>query len=422
MGDRATGANQLTRTDEWAAGTLHGVSNSADVGEVAPGIRELADRCPLGLAVTRGDAFVLSYVNAAFRRLTGTDDALVLGHPLAEVLSASIGSRLIALLDQVYRTGDGQSDVEVCGTDAPAHVPCLRVTAWVAPDEHEDPRRLVIQIRDASDELNARQRRAALVDEMRAINERLVVSSLREQKLAEEAETANNAKSTFLATMSHELRTPLTAIIGYEELLVEGISGPVSDLQQVHLGRIRTAARHLLTLIDGVLTLSRAEEGREEVRREPVDVPRLLDDTGAIVLPLATAAGIRFAVRAPEAGTTLDTDRAKVGQILINLLGNAIKFTDHGEVVVAAQESGDDMVFTVSDTGIGIAAADLERVFDPFWQVEQTRTRRVGGTGLGLTVSRRLAELLGGNLSVSSAVGVGSVFSLRLPFASVGRG
>jgi PAS domain S-box-containing protein len=237
--------------------------------------------------------------------------------------------------------------------------------------------------------------------------------------LFQAAAAANRAKSEFLASISHELRTPLNAILGYTQLLSEGITGPVSGAQQNQLMRVRASATHLLGLIDEVLSFSRLEAGREQLALDDVVVAAVLDDALAIVRPLAAAKQLPLElVPPPEVGDAplrIETDVLKLRQMIVNLLTNAIKFTDHGAVTLAARCDGDDVVFSVRDTGIGIARPHLERVFEPFWQVEQAPSRRVGGTGLGLSVTRRLARLLGGDVSVQSEPGEGSSFELRLP-------
>jgi signal transduction histidine kinase len=238
----------------------------------------------------------------------------------------------------------------------------------------------------------------------------------REQVARQEAEGANQAKGNFLAVMSHELRTPLSAIIGYEELLADGITGPVTDAQRQQLGRIKASARHLLQLIDEILTFSRAEAGREEVLTETVPVSSVVDEAVGLVAPLADDKGVALGVTSPPPTLSARTDPRKVRQILVNLLSNAVKFTEPGGRVTLDVGAGDGrMQFTVSDSGIGIPAEHLERIFDPFWQVEQQPTRRAGGTGLGLSVSRRLAQMMGGDIAVRSAVGRGSTFIVTLP-------
>jgi signal transduction histidine kinase len=242
---------------------------------------------------------------------------------------------------------------------------------------------------------------------------------VREQDARREAETANRTKGDFLAVMSHELRTPLSAIIGYQELLADGITGPVTEPQRQQLARIKVSARHLLQLIDEILTYSRAEAGKEEVRYELVPVNAMLDDAAAFIEPLAGDKGVTFVVTRLDGPLTMWTDPRKVRQILVNLLSNAVKFTDAGGMVrLSVTRTDNQLELSISDTGIGIGPDYLERVFDPFWQVEQKATRRAGGTGLGLSVSRRLARLLGGDISVASELGRGSVFSVRLPTAS----
>ncbi|MEO6211505.1 MAG: ATP-binding protein [Gemmatimonadaceae bacterium] len=230
-----------------------------------------------------------------------------------------------------------------------------------------------------------------------------------------EAEAASRAKSEFLAVMSHELRTPLSAIIGYEELLFDGITGPVNEGQRTQLGRIKASATHLLSLIDEVLTLSRVEAGREVTHPERIAVFAALHEASALALPLAAEKGLILeVVRAPN-DVVVWADATKLRQILLNLLTNAIKFTDSGRVALEGRSYGDHVEIIVRDSGIGIAPWDHDRIFDSFWQVEQKSTRKVGGTGLGLSVSRRLARLMHGELSVASKLGAGSTFTLRLP-------
>jgi PAS domain S-box-containing protein len=237
-------------------------------------------------------------------------------------------------------------------------------------------------------------------------------------ELFQAAAAANRAKSEFMASMSHELRTPLNAIIGYTSLLADGISGPVIPSQQEQLLRIRASATHLLGLIDEVLSFSRLEAGREQLSMHDVDVRAVFEEATSLVRPLAAAKKLPLVTELPadaDGALHLETDVLKLRQILVNLLTNAVKFTDHGTVSLAAAVDGDDMVFRVRDSGIGIPPAHLERVFEPFWQVEQAASRRVGGTGLGLSVTRRLARLLGGEVTVESTPGQGSMFTVRLP-------
>jgi signal transduction histidine kinase len=230
-----------------------------------------------------------------------------------------------------------------------------------------------------------------------------------------EAERANNSKTDFLAVMSHELRTPLTAIMGYEELLSDGITGPVTELQRQQLGRINASARHLLGLIDEVLTFARVDIGRERVRWESMSINHTLADAASLVEPMAAAKNLKLVVKVLDEDQPIQTDGTKLRQMLVNLLSNGIKFTDRGEVLLGCAVNAGVLEVTIADTGVGIEAENIEYVFEPFWQAEQTATRKTGGTGLGLSVTRKLARLLGGDVTVASRIGAGTTFLLTLP-------
>lgn len=230
-----------------------------------------------------------------------------------------------------------------------------------------------------------------------------------------EAERANNSKTDFLAVMSHELRTPLTAIMGYEELLSDGITGPVTELQRQQLGRINASAHHLLGLIDEILTFARVDIGRERVRWESMSVNHTLSDAASLVEPMAAAKKLKFVIELLNEDQAIQTDGTKLRQMLVNLLSNGIKFTEKGEVNLGCVVTSGVLEVRIADTGVGIAAENIEDVFEPFWQAEQTATRKTGGTGLGLSVTRKLARLLRGDVTVASRIGAGTTFLLTLP-------
>lgn len=234
-------------------------------------------------------------------------------------------------------------------------------------------------------------------------------------ELLEQAQAADRAKGRFLATVSHELRTPLTALAGYEELLVDQVMGPLSESQMDVLERMRAVTQHLASVIEEVLTYSSLEEGRDTVRTTDFLAADLVQAVAAVVEPLARQKKLLFTAVTPKHPIRMTTDVDKARQILVNLAGNAVKFTDAGEIRLEVTARKGEVCFTVRDTGVGIPQRDLDRLFQPFAQLDTGLTRRHGGTGLGLYICRGLAELLGGRIVVESEVGKGSAFSLVLP-------
>jgi len=230
------------------------------------------------------------------------------------------------------------------------------------------------------------------------------------------AEEANRAKSRFLAAMSHDLRTPLNAITGYADLMEMGIRGPVNEQQVGDLQRIRNSSRHLLSLITGILDFARIEAGRVEVHPEPVPIGALIRGIESSFLPQAREKKLRYECDPGADGVLVLADPERAEQVLLNLVGNAIKFTaEGGEISVRCVEDGDHVAVHVRDTGRGIPAGELPTIFEPFVQVDRDSTsERQRGVGLGLAISRELATAMGGDLSVQSEVGRGSIFTLRL--------
>ncbi|HEX5872496.1 MAG TPA: GAF domain-containing sensor histidine kinase, partial [Longimicrobium sp.] len=234
-----------------------------------------------------------------------------------------------------------------------------------------------------------------------------------------EAERANRAKSEFLAVMSHELRTPLNAIGGYAELMEMGIRGPVTPEQREDLRRVQTSQRHLLGLINEVLNYAKLETGTVQYDIGPVRILDVLAGVEALVAPQAQAKELALAIVPCPPALAVCADAEKVRQILVNLLSNAVKFTDRGgRVELTCEPAGRNVHVRVRDTGIGIPADQLERIFEPFVQVRADLTRTAEGTGLGLAISRDLARGMDGDLAAESTLGDGSTFTLTLPAAA----
>ena len=231
----------------------------------------------------------------------------------------------------------------------------------------------------------------------------------------EAAEAANRAKSAFLANMSHELRTPLNAIIGFTRLVKRRSKGVLPQKQVDNLEKVLISADHLLEQIDAILDLSKIEAGQVDVQPVTFSAETLIDVCLRMVQSPAKSKQLRLVKEIEPDLPPFFTDQDKVRQILINLLSNAVKFTEAGAITVTARCQDEALAFAVADTGIGIPEQELERIFEAFRQVDDSTTRRYGGTGLGLSISRHLARLLGGDLTVESAVGVGSTFTLTLP-------
>ena len=413
--ERPSGQAASAADPDTDAPSEHIATDDATSVPIPDSVLELVERSPLAMAIVDAESHDVQYANALFAALSPAPDDMPAPRTLLQLLAQPVGCIVADLVDEVRRTGEPRTDVEVRARTTNGSERCWHVTAWPVTMLGRGRRDVVLQLHDVTQQASAQQEMADVMDQLRDINGRLLKASLRESELAARAEAASDAKSTFLSMMSHELRTPLTAIIGYEELLADGIIGPVSESQRAHLSRIKASADHLLALIDQVLTLARVEAHREIIHWETVDLHTLADWAVTIVSPLLSAKGLSFDVETPDALIPIRTDPLKARQILVNLLGNAAKFTDRGGVTMRVVQEGGCCQFVISDTGIGIARDDLGRIFSEFWQVEQRSTRRVGGSGLGLSVSLRLARLLGGDIRVESVVGNGTTFTFILP-------
>nr|WP_319025388.1 HAMP domain-containing sensor histidine kinase [Rhizobium terrae] len=360
-----------------------------------PGLSLILD--PLGQVVKTGgrdrDAFPASLGACA-------------GEPLAEIVHVSDRIGLVQALD-VLRQGAVSATVDI-RIERP----------FSAAGRQFMPIRLdMTPIRDAEGEL------VSVFAQARDLSEEQELRSEAAAHLAE-ARSAHEAKSRFLAAVSHELRTPLNAILGFSDVLAGEYFGKLeNDRQREYVGLIRQSGAHLLSVVNTMLDMSKIEAGRYELLAEPFQIAEAMEACRAMLDLTAREKGITLTSRASRGLGEVVADRRAVQQILINLAGNAIKFTEAGGVVsIDAMLSGDDLVISVSDTGIGIAAEKLQFIGQPFMQVENAYTRSYEGTGLGLSLVKGLVALHGGHFAISSRPGEGTVVTISLPADGSGVG
>lgn len=286
---------------------------------------------------------------------------------------------------------------------------------WIGRYEEVVQAELGQQVQIELQELETLRARTRALEATQVELRREVDARIRE---AEAAEAASLAKSGFMATVSHELRTPLNAILGYVDLLEAGVAGDLGERAASYLGRIKATARHQQQIVEEILTFSRLEAGRETMVTAPVSLAELRDEIVAIISPLAEGRGLDFDADFREAPRVMHTDPGKLRQIVLNLLGNAAKFTERGYVRLTVERQEDGVTFVVADSGPGIREEDRARIFEPFTQGDESRTRVHGGTGLGLAITKRLVRLLGGTLDLHTVLGRGTTFIVRIPESS----
>jgi signal transduction histidine kinase len=272
------------------------------------------------------------------------------------------------------------------------------------------------------EEKQAREQAMRELERYRDHLEELVAARTRELGVAKDAaESADRIKSAFLATMSHELRTPLNSIIGFTGILLPEMAGPLNEEQTKQMTMVSVSSEHLLALINDVLDISKIEAGQLQLSINEFNLPASIRKIVGTVTPIAVRKGISIEINiSPEVGKIIGDSR-RVEQILLNLLSNGIKFTEKGAVRLECEAQADMIVIRVIDTGIGISQVNMDKLFKPFSQVDSGLTRQYEGTGLGLSICKKLTDLMGGNISVSSEIGIGSVFMVKIPKVAQNR-
>ncbi len=366
----------------------------------------------------------LRYMNPAAHRLLGIDEHADLRNlAFADLHPPGEARRTVEqLMARAGTHGDAHAESEVLNL-ATGHAVPVAQTLLFHRDGHGDPTLVSVILQDITArregerELELHRRHLEQLVEKRAAE--IVDLNIALERRAAEAEAANIAKSTFLATMSHEIRTPLNAIIGFANLLRDQVAQPE---HRERLDKIVAAGKHLLGVINDVLDLSKIEADRLTLEETDFLLPSLVDQVGSMMHERARTKGLALRLELdPAIGRTgLRGDSLRIGQVLVNLVGNAVKFTESGTVTVRTKLEGQDaerlqVRFEVADTGIGIAAANQALLFQPFQQAESSTTRRFGGSGLGLAIAKRLVELMGGRIGVDSVPGRGSTFWFTLP-------
>ncbi len=362
------------------------------------------------LSVEPEDCFRFASVNPAFLALTGLRREQVVGKRMEEVLPEAAHALVKSKYQQAIRENKTVKWEEVSVYPSGTLYGVAAVTpAW---DTAGICTHLIGSVHDITEIRRAEE-------EIRKLNQGLeqrVAERTRELEAAKiRAESADRIKSSFLATMSHELRTPLNSIIGFTGILLMGLVGQLSQEQDKQLNMIQDSARHLLELINDVLDISKIEAGQIELAHEPFDMRATIQQSVDKIMPFAEKKGLALTIMiAPSVGQ-ITGDRRRVEQILINLLNNAVKFTEQGQVHIESQVEETSLVTRVIDTGIGIRSEDIDALFKPFRQVDSGITRQYDGTGLGLSICKRLVETMGGRIWVESEWGKGSTFAFSLP-------
>ncbi|WP_259781403.1 PAS domain-containing sensor histidine kinase [Aestuariispira ectoiniformans] len=350
-----------------------------------PVVDQLMEHAPIGILLTREDG-VITYANHCAENMFAAPDKTLLDRPIASLFAGRQRKMLAAMFRAGNVPPEEPLDLVFSRQAGELGYATLRI---VPVNAHRDATNRMIIIEDVTDKIVARI----------------------------EAEAHAQTRAEFLASMSHELRTPLNAIIGFGEMMYEGVFGPLDAKYQEYAGHILSSGRHLLEVINDTLDLAKIEAKRVEVDLRDVDIAPLLEETVRYVEPQSNSKGIAITVKLPESPLSFRTDQRLLRQVLINLLSNAVKYTPASGKVTVEVRCPDSrrLSIAVSDTGVGIAEGDFDCILEPFGQVRRNLQIAQEGTGLGLPLAKQLTELLGGTLSISSQVGIGTEVSLFFP-------
>jgi PAS domain S-box-containing protein len=398
-------------------GIVHDVTERRVAQERLAAQAALLDQAKDAILVRDLDGTV-RYWNKGAERLFGWSAAEAEGRRVTDLFSRG-PSAFLESSGQLRIAGEWSGE-EVFTTRTGRKV-VVEVSCTLLRDDRGEPRSILVINTDATE----RKRAEAELDRHRLHLEEIVAA--RTAELAQrttDLEAANarlqevdRLKSLFIASMSHELRTPLNSIIGFTGILLQGLAGPLNDEQKKQLGMVKGSSEHLLALITDIIDLSKVEAGKISLSAEDVDLVRLARDVLDSLGPAAARAGLALALEAPES-LRIVSDRSRVRQVLVNLVGNAVKFTERGTVTVALERRDDSARIAVRDTGPGIRAEDMGRLFQFFSRVTATGLPAREGTGLGLYLSRKLVTLLGGEIGAQSEPGQGSEFAFTLPMTA----
>ena len=364
----------------------------------------------------------ITFLNEFGQRFFGYAETEILGRHLVGTIvpeNESTGRDLRSLLEKI------RSDPEKYERNVNENIRRDGERVWidwrnkVVLDEHDEVKEILSIGSDITDRIQAEEQIRRLNDDLRrhaeALEQRVAERTAELVVAKERAEAADRIKSAFLATMSHELRTPLNSIIGFTGILLQGLAGPLNEEQKKQMGMVQGSSRHLLALINDVLDISKIEAGQLDLSFTSFALKPSVEKVVALVSPLAAKKGISLGMDIADDVETVISDQRRMEQIILNLLNNAIKFTENGQVRISVRADDDHYQLSVSDTGIGIRTEELAGLFQPFHQIDTGLSRKHEGTGLGLSICKKLMEKMGGTIDVHSQWGQGSTFTIRFP-------